>query len=460
MNQSVPVAHNRTVVRRVMAAVTLVGLLVACGSDDADEAGGADGRTETATPLPASGVTDDTIRMGLFTVNTAALNDASEGATGSDAEVASGSIDAAQDAVIAYINDNGGIAGRRVEPVYVELNAQNLATPEGRAREAQAACATWTEDDEMFAFVAFNDILFDCAATSGSIAVSGVVAAPTVSDEHLTDFGPLWYSTTNFTAERRERAMAAFLLDQEFFDADARIAFVVEDNPARRAGVDKALAPALADEGIEPVLEIAYADAIAAPWPNYVLQLQEARVTHVVFSGTSESCFPAMSLMRAAEDQQYPPAWALGSDLAPDGLITVGQTPPEQLADLLAMGWAPTLDIGDAAGQGANGELCDSILVDAGQDHSAGRSTCDLLLFLQAALDGAEAIGPGAVADGVAELADTFASPSTIDGTTSFAEGRHDGVAVVRAVSFDPSSPTHLEYASPAVPLDDLLGSE
>jgi hypothetical protein len=53
--------------------------------------------------------------------------------------------------IVDHVNATGGMAGRKLEPVYFEGDAAVAANVSTRDQEEQRACATWTEDHHVFA---------------------------------------------------------------------------------------------------------------------------------------------------------------------------------------------------------------------------------------------------------------------------------------------------------------------
>lgn len=432
-------------------------------STEGSAAGGATSTTVGASPgseatrsgpIPigdgAHGVTDDVVRIGLFVVDSRALDRGAAAVAGNDdAGSSAGNYQTAYDAQIAHINATGGVAGRTLEPVYYFARVEDATTASGRQRMAQEACARWTEDEPVFAMIGMSEeLMFDCAARSGTPLVASFLANAYLSRARFAEMSIYWYGPSTLLTETRDTALAGFLAGHDFLGPDARVALMVEDRAMSRASASSSLRPAIEASGATVVQEIRYPDAISSPWPNYVLQMQQARATHVVFGATSGGIWPAMLLMRAAEDQRYRPRWGLGSDNVPDGLITLGNLPASQLKNVLAMGWSPLLDVGDETPQGDNGSRCAEALQSAAQPVSAG-SCLEIVFFLQAALARASVLSPAGLAEGAASLGDSYTSPVTVDGRARFGAGDHEGVDVVRAVGFDPAAPGHMVYLGP-----------
>jgi ABC-type branched-subunit amino acid transport system substrate-binding protein len=128
--------------RRLPVALMLLGalLFVACGDDD-EPSGGGDGTTSTtAGELTDSfrGVTAESIKVGIVIVDYDAIADFVDFARGDQQAIAQVFVD--------DINENGGVLGRQIEPVY------KLYPPiPGQEPSPLAVCTSLTEDEEVFA---------------------------------------------------------------------------------------------------------------------------------------------------------------------------------------------------------------------------------------------------------------------------------------------------------------------
>lgn len=351
------------------------------------------------------------------------------------------SYDEATQAAVDAVNGMGGIAGRKIEPVVYSYNIANFTSASGRQQEAQRACALWTEDKPVFAFdgsAGTESITAECAAKSKTPWIpTGYHLA--LSQRHFDSMSNYFYSPRSFIADRRERAMAKFLLAHGFIPKGAKVALLIEDKPDTREGVERGMKPVLEAAGIKP-LEIVFPDFISSPWANYVLQLKTAGVTHVVWANISAPALSAVLMMRAAQDQQYRPKWAMGSDMQGASMVATG-APEEQMANTSGMGWQYAFDTGDdTKPQSDHARICSEALKKRGQPpgNAAGQGRCEFLMFLRSALALAPEVSPAGLAAGVAKLAGTFGSTATIGGATNFGPGRHDGVSAVRPFAYDP----------------------
>lgn len=373
------------------------------------------------------------IEVGIPWQDTAAANAALFAVTGATGFVGSQKIQA--QAVIDYLNAHGGFGGRRIEPVYFQIDVAQYVTKEGRQREAQRMCAAFTEDRHVFAMISGAPSMpeanvVDCAVQKKTPMVMSKPDGITyLTQSRMAQIADYYYWPDGFTSERRERTVVAGLAGQGFLPANARVALMVEDDPAIKEGVEKGLLPALAARGITPVARADYPDIIDSPWDTYVLQFQTATATHVLFSASTGSTLPSTLFMRAAENQQFRPKYGMGSDHRPAGAVALA--PAEQLKGLHVVGWSPWLDTLTTDPASSNDSLCRSIMKGVGQpEQSNNNGFCQGLFLLKAGLDQSKTFTVAGLAAGVNALGTSY--PSVFSLGTRFAPGRHDGTDVVR----------------------------
>lgn len=443
-----------------LGGLVVISLIaVACGDDD-EGADAANSPSDTTESIAVRGVTDSTIKLGFQVDDLEEANDVISGIGGDSETFVETEVQKKYQAVIDYVNAEGGIAGRTIEPVWYYEDPTNIATSSGRQQEAQRACATWTEDDEVFAFGGggSEELMRECAVRSKTVLVA-LEHTSYPSQEMFESIAPYWYAPHLMVADRREAALAETLLADGFFTPEAKVGILIEDKPGIRAGVEAALKPALEAAGVDVVAEAVYPDPIESPWDTYVLQFQSAEVTHVVMSYTGYLYAPSLFMMLASESQEFRPRWGMGSDQYPANLINVG-APREQLAGVQGVGWIPSNDVGKSEVASAQEELCVEILTEAGLPSGPGDGGfCELVFFLKAALDGADAISPEVLADAVEELGADYVSPLTLDGATQFGPGRHDGPSSMRSFAFDDrcgeEGVSCFRYTNPARPVPE-----
>lgn len=416
----------------------------------------------TSTRLAAAGgtkgVTETEILVGMVEADLTAAAAGTNAVTGGNASPTF-SYREGNLAAVEAVNSMGGIAGRTVVPVMFKTDAAAFFNPSGRQRNEQTACAHWTEDNPVFAtgYAGTEGVMVTCAADA-QMPVLPTAYRIRLSEAQHRSVWEYWYEPSGLTTDRADRAMAKFFVAHGYLGKGAKVGMMVEDKPGSIEGA-AAMRTELSSAGFAPVAEIHYPDQIESPWQTYVLQLQSAGVTHVLWAVQSSQILPVVLMMQAAENQGWRPKWGMGSDMTINGLPKYGG-PVEQVANVFGMGWLPYSDVVDLSPESVSAseaKLCDEHSAAHGQTDETGmgwaRSQCEWLFFLRAAFDRAPDLSTAGLAAGVEALGDSYSSVQTIGGRTSFA-GRHDGVTTVRAVEFDRASGV-FKYVSDPEPIPD-----
>jgi len=350
-------------------------------------------------------------------------------------------------AVINYINGHGGAAGRQLVPVF-HHNDPSSGT---FTQQNQASCSAFTEDHKVFVVTPQNfemDSLIACLAKKGVplIATDHVFGA--WSDQtQLDQYADYLYlpGTMNFT---RSGTVIDGLAADGYFGAKPKIGLLYLDSPSITRAVEKATKPALAAHGLQltdavkissPTSETDVSND-AAQAANAVLRFRSENIDHVLFlEGAGEIPF---LFMPQADAQGYHPRYGLSSYDQPAWLTE--NAPLSQLPGALAMGWIPTLDVGETQDphNNAAAALCLQIMKAAGQNVTVDRSHqhsafgfCSSLFFIQAALNAAPTVDVKGLRAGVESLGSTFTSALTL--ATLFRPGRHDGASMIAPLAFD-----------------------
>jgi hypothetical protein len=336
--------------------------------------------------------------------------------------------------VVAEINKNGGIGGRKVVPVFGVFNLSDTAT---FATAMQAICTQWTQDHHVSAAINSNlyntmDELDACLKKAG---------VPLISMREYPDNTALYPNVFNSAFLNLER-MSPVLVDglkaQGFFGSRPKIGLLANDIPWFRQAVDRWLKPARKRHGyqIDQVYWAAQGGNFATQIQSAELQFQGNGVTHVMFLWPSGGAF---FFLQYAESQRYYPKYGLSSLDAPGGLLQ-GVDPNSQLANAYGVGWNPVVDVDLAHDPGGNPSTiaCQKILAKGGapadtranQRNSYGY--CDGLWILQraAALKGTS---PAQLLAGI-PLVGSFRSPYSFG--NRFAVGLHDAPSAVRNLRF------------------------
>ena len=233
--------------RTLIAGVAVVVALAACTSGD-DEAsdtettattgttGTTDGGAEAIDDPRAPGVSDDELLVGVTYVDFTNIRDI----TGFD----HGDYEAAYQAVFDEINENGGVHGRQLVPVFAPVD------PLG-SEGAAVACTELTQDQQVFVVMGFflsTESITCYLETNGTAIIGG-----NMTNELLGRATAPWYTTDpseDLTATAVEQLAGSGQLD-----GTVAVVGVAGDEALYEGSV----APALDAAGIAPV-EVAYID--------------------------------------------------------------------------------------------------------------------------------------------------------------------------------------------------------
>lgn len=348
------------------------------------------------------------------------------------------------EAFIGYINANGGIAGRKVVPVFHTTNLL-VGTWDG---QAQSACAAFAEDDTVFAVVSafyeLSDVLPRCLAAKG---IPETLNGRAVRDrEQLAELADYIYMPSRMSADRWAVLTVDGLAAQGYF-AEGRLGLIRFDTAPLNRAVEGRMKPRLAQLGIE----VAADESISPPnglqefgssggeIANAILRLRQAGVDHVI--PVDDHGILSFLLMPEADSQGYRPRYGLSTNDQP--YVLEENVPDAQLVGAIGVGWAPSDDMSFANDKldRPAAALCGEILRSAGVSNFPSRiawsnalNYCDSLLFLAAALNGAPELTPVGLRMGVGALGATYASAITF--ATAFDVDRHDGAAGARYFAY------------------------
>ncbi|HEU5033322.1 MAG TPA: hypothetical protein VFT62_01045 [Mycobacteriales bacterium] len=347
------------------------------------------------------GVTATTIYVGEDYEPDAATADAALGA----AQANPGDTKAETEAVIRYINTHGGIAGRKISPIWYRANLNDSATT-----SAQQACALWTQDHKVFVlsggdFRGASVLMDQCTAHEGGIQVnSGQITLET------TALNAQFPADINLNGLTNDRAMGYTIggLEQlNYFTSGARVGIATWDDSNFQYGINHVALPALARLGLRnvPVEYVksppSYGDlsATTASVSSAVLKFSQLHIDHVILfdgaTGVAGGGILTLEWMQQAHSQHYNPRYGLNSG---GGFNALGSAlPADQRANSLGVSWEPPLDETStdfaAAKLSPQAKLCQQIMDKAGQHVSTNNAVaiqfaiCDHYFFLKHALD-------------------------------------------------------------------------
>ena len=456
---------------RLVTGLACVLLLAACGSTAKEgsttvapttEAPGtsAGGDTTvpetTAVPEPVRGAEGDSVKVGFIVSKNQAEAQAKLGTTG----ITFVDHQTVVKALVDDINGRGGLGGKQIVPVF---HVTDQLTDTDPAAIASSICATFTEDNEVYAVLSIGDPgteVLSCLNKAGVPLIASSGATFSFADQGVYDANPLFFNPSSISLDRAARALVEGLDSAGFFTPDAKVGLVRLTSPEFDAATTNSLEPALAAAGVTPVATASLAsiktnddigrfstEAAAA-----VLKMKEAGVTHLVFF-ESGGAAPFFFLQNAAS-QGFTPKLGFSSLSGGQTLVQNIKTGGTNVA------WSPIGEVPDAAQLPESDaakkclDLIDSTRAVFTSSNASSETLrfCDAAWLLEAGVT--KAGSPVAATDlaaAIEGLGDTYQSPAALKSV--FGPGRHDGVAEYYITDYDPSCSCNKYRAGDPTPI-------
>ncbi|MCU1592908.1 MAG: hypothetical protein JWO12_300 [Frankiales bacterium] len=425
--------------------------------------GGSGGGSGSAAQSGASGagVSASEVRVGLIRDRSAGALNQATGASG----LTSGDSRADELAVIDDINKHGGVAGRKLVPVYAEVDSTSSQTTD---QQFSAVCQTFTRDQRVFvatgpgpeSYVACMEkagipVLDDDLPAFGAAAFRrypGLIEQGYANIDRLAAYhvGPLvaqkyftpWNTTTGQPAPTGKAKVGLLTYSDDVFSS----------------AVKRYLVPALQKQGYDPIVIQVAENSTASDVSRQAAAVQSAELTFASRGVTHVVIFEAKAalaefFLASAQSQKYYPRYAFNSANGPQALLTAGLMTAQQATGSVGYGWLPNLDLNPGLnpdnGPYANSlrRRCAKVMKDHGikfdssNAQGIGYIACTSLYLVQAALQKATTVVTERVfLEGVASLGSTFQPAGGLgsDGQ-SFRPGRNDPQDKAYFMSFSTS---------------------
>jgi ABC-type branched-subunit amino acid transport system substrate-binding protein len=399
------------------------------GSGGSVQAGSASETRTIGGVKVGRGITAKTIKLGFFGANPQYASTVYQG-------LGAGGLDpgpqlGAAKAMIAWMNSHGGIAGRKVDPIYYEVKS-------GQSNEQQA-CATLAEDNKTFAVITNNaaDQLPGCMKKNHTVLLQEDTGVHDIVD--VKNLAPYYYAPAWFDQQRNAKVYVDGLQAQGYFKG-AKIGLLLFDAPYYQRAAD-VVQQQLKHYGLKLTERFAYQGVNNPDGPgNAVVRFRASTVTHVMVLDFHTQMI--VTFANAAEAQGYRPRYGLNSSSQWSVLRDEGSLwRPEQYRNAVGVGHRPVDDI-DSRTHNSAVKLCMKIYTDAGlQLHGANAARyslayCDLLMFLKRGLERATELTPDGLWSAVGGFGSTFESALTF-GTRFGPSGGIGGPTTIRYGAFD-----------------------
>jgi hypothetical protein len=312
---------------------------------------------------------------------------------------------------------------------------------------ASATCATFTEDNEVYAVLSINDPgpeVLACLNSAGVPLIASSGATFSFADQSVYDANPLYFNPSGINLDRAATALVEGLSTAGFFTPDATVGLIRLTSPEFDAATTNSLEPALAAAGVTPVVTAALASIktsddigrFSSEAAAAVLEMKEAGVTHLVFF-ESGGAAPFFFLQNAAS-QGFTPKLGFSSLSGGQTLVQNIQTGGTNVA------WSPIGEVPDAAQlpESAAATKCLDLIDSTRAVYTSPNASsealrfCDSTWLLEAGVTAAGAPVAGTdLAAAIEGLGDTYQSPAALKSV--FGPGRHDGVAEYYITDYD-----------------------
>lgn len=353
------------------------------------------------------------------------------------------------DAVVKSLNAEGGLAGRRIEPVYASTSTGSSNWEDDFSR----ACATFTQDNLVDVVVGY--VFNHYASFESCLAKKQIPHFNTgfnIPDEQELRNYPLYLAVGVPSIGRRSLAKIDGAVATAVLTRTSRVGLANDNCPGTRRSRDAVAVPALKRAGITVVrtFEVdcvqGYSDAgtASAQMQSMVLAFASERVDTVLFHSVSEG--PSLlQFAITAESQEYRPTYVMSSLANLSVLAEQDQMPREQLRNVKAFGWMPNQDIAPRQYSPPNApqKRCLALLKKQGVvpvaavDYGFAYNICEVLFLYEKGLErsGGAKTGPPLVR-AIHTLGESFVSSMNLDGRSVYGTGRQDAVAAARPLVY------------------------
>lgn len=352
------------------------------------------------------------------------------------------------DAVINALNKRGGLNGRKIAPVFANVNLTG-----NWESDYAAACSAFTEDHHVAAVLGYslllNNAFESCLTKRGVVHLS---AGSPNGDDALLRANPYLFMTAYPTVDGVYLTELTGAVQSGVLTPSSKLGVLRFDCDWDQRAWKHVGQPFVDGHG----LNVVKTQLLSCPTnatdvtarnqsqiDSAVLQFAAAGVDTVLANGT------AQYFAKTADSQRYSPQYVITTVDTSEGLQTQN-VPQSQMKNMHGFGWYPILDTdaqhrpAPAGGQAAAQQRCLALAHSEGYDAADVDlqqlfTTCDTLFLYEKALSITSGLAtPVEVTRAVASLgAGAYPSITALDGAVAFSPARHDGPAVWRPFKWD-----------------------
>ena len=380
-------SFHRSRSRALAAAVLCVWVLTGCVSLGPNS-------QASAKAQEGPGISGKSVRIGFIVPNpkTAA------GGTGFvDGE--SGDAKVQVLALVKYVNEQGGLAGREIDPV---IRVVDSATDS--VQQENAVCTGFTEEDKVFAVVltGIREVSArSCFAQANTLMIDA--GSSPLSGSEFSELKPYLWAPSFTPVENYAQTLATGLRQQDFFGPDVKVGALIESERTLDEAFSTYMKPIIEAAGVKEITTATFDTSSPGTQGSSagaaVNGFKARGVNRVIFLGRPDMAGFFTSI---AAPQLYAPRLSIGTFDVPN-FIRLNPTyyPPAALKGAVGVGFAPSID-DISSGFPAKGSesKCVNIYTLANQEFAkrsdAQRALlyCDAVLFLQAAMKKMDGKGP------------------------------------------------------------------
>jgi ABC-type branched-subunit amino acid transport system substrate-binding protein len=292
-------------------------------------------------------------------------------------------------AIVAWVNAHGGLAGHPIKPVFYALD---LTRTDPYAQFMQEMCTLWTQDHHVVAAFAYANAdytpLARCLSKHHAVFSS---YASYARDRNDFSTSPFWIEPTTLSAERLAPLQVQTFEQQGFLKGQKKVGLLAYDY-AQAQRLTTLLVAELKRRGVTAVVYPIHYGSSTPELSGTIASIQSAvlRFRSEGIERVMSAAYPGAIafFMRYADSQSYRPRYGLSSY---DALASLpANAPVSQLHDAVAAGWWPTADLAasDKPPLNASGKVCRAVFSKAGIPATQDATSfgyCDEALSLQAA---------------------------------------------------------------------------
>jgi len=432
------------------AGANIPGVTIPGSAGSAGSTGQLSGGSTGAAGGPGGlgpGITSSTIYVGTVEVRNQSAANSALGAGGGDNPDYRGAYDTA----INDVNSRGGVAGRKLSPVWAEFDTTSSQTI---SQQGQAACDTWTQDHKVFAF--FGDVQGgQTQACAERNHVVDIIPAGDSTPETFQQY-PHYLETSGMNLVRMGPVTVRGLHTQNYFDPGLKLGIVTWDLSNYHEALDRGYLPTLSSFGVSLAIPPVFVHApqtyndlggMNADINNAVLKFSSQGIDHVmIIDGAAGICAGAClgyEFLNQAKSQNYKPRYGF-NDLNYADTSVNNLYPADQLHGSVAVVWEDQLSTQDVDKNHPNAarDKClnlmkaHSVPTDGSNQRYVALSACEQVWFLQAVIS--RMSGTTLNADNFIRAANTIGSSfqSLVTYQIFLGPNQHDGASAVRNEAF------------------------